>query len=254
MALAHTCMPSTSSRRRRRPLGGFEHFMWRAHRMGCGLIYAIADTAAPALDPPHPLAGADGPELLRQAALLCARRHPNLRARLGVDSRTGDPYLEELSYDDFLAQYSVHVPLVTEQPAVEYTQYLLSTHTPIPTAAAPLWQLALVRHAESNPQPQLVLLVHHSVVDGDSVVLFLREVMGNVHALRRRSPQCPGDIAAILAAAPAPLPFLPAQDELYATLLAGGDGDGWLSRLRFALKRLAWSVFFPGFGCGAAWL
>lgn len=248
MALAH--MPSTSSsssggggRRRRRPLGGFEHFMWRAHRMGCGLIYAIADTAAPALDPPHPLAGADGPELLRQAALLCARRHPNLRARLGVDSRTGDPYLEELSYDDFLALYPVHVPLVAEQPAVEYAEKLLLS-TPIPTAAAPVWQLALVRHGGANPQPQLVLLVHHSVLDGDSVVQFLREVMENVYAIRGRSPQSPGDIAAILAAAPAPLPFLPAQDQLFATLLAGGDGDGWLSRLRFALKRLAWSVFF----------
>lgn len=232
---------SSGGRRKRRPLGGFEHFHWRAHRIGCGLIYAIADTTASAA--PHPLAGADAPELLRQAALLAARRHPNLRARIGVDS-TGDPYLEELPLDDFLAEYPAHVPLVTDQSAVQFTEGLLLS-TPIPTAAAPLWQLALVRHAGSDPQ--LVLLAHHSVLDGESVVKFLREIVTNVHTIQGTlPPQSPGDIAVMLAAAPAPLPFLPAQDELYATLLAGGDGDGWLSRLRFTLKRLAWLVDFLG--------
>jgi len=108
--------------------------------------------------------------------------------------------------------------------------------TPIPHAAAPLWQLALVRHGPAAPQ--LVVLAHHSVLDGDSVVLFLKELVANTNALRFHFPDSPAAVEALLAASPAPLPFLPSQDEL----LAGEDGDGWWSRLQFTLKRLSWSV------------
>ena len=31
-----------TSLRSRRPLGGFEHFMFKAHQIGCGLIYMAA--------------------------------------------------------------------------------------------------------------------------------------------------------------------------------------------------------------------
>lgn len=30
-----------------RPLGGFEYFMARAHRLGCGVIYFVADVTGP---------------------------------------------------------------------------------------------------------------------------------------------------------------------------------------------------------------
>lgn len=88
--------------------------------------------------------------------------------------------------------------------------------------------------------PQLVVLAHHSVLDGDSVVLFLRELLANATMLRSRFPDSPAAIEALLAAAPGPLPFLPSQDELYATLLAGGEGDSWWSRLRFLGRRISW--------------
>jgi hypothetical protein len=97
-----------------------------------------------------------------------------------------------------------------------------------------------VRHNGSGPQ--LVVLAHHSIMDGDSVVLFLKELVTHVNALRRRFPDSPTALEALLAMGPGPLPFLPAQDELYAQLLKGEEGAGWWSRLRFALKRLHWSV------------
>lgn len=232
---------SHTSGSRKRPLGGFETFMWRGHRMGCGVIFAIGDVStAPPLHP-HPLEGPDAPELLRQAALLCARRHPNLRARIVSNETTTitsgeEPLLEVLPFDTFRALCPT-VPVVTDRSAVAYVEEMLLS-TPIPHAAAPLWQLALVRHQASPPQ--LVMLAHHSVLDGESVVLCLRELVVTVTALRRQYPDSPAALATLLASCPDPLPFLPSQDELFATLLGGEEGNGWWSRAQFTVKRLSW--------------
>jgi hypothetical protein len=54
-----------------RVLGGFESFFWKTVAGGLGLIYYVVDVEGPVTA-----------QLLRQAARMTVRRHPNLRSRI----------------------------------------------------------------------------------------------------------------------------------------------------------------------------
>ena len=106
-------------------LGGFEYFMYKAHRMGCGLIYCIAsleNCPAPLLLTDDESAAA-AKALLGKAALLCVKRHPNLRARIVEDDGDGEAYLEELVFEDFCERHAEDAVTVVAggRPVVEVT-------------------------------------------------------------------------------------------------------------------------------------
>ncbi len=204
-----------------RPLGGFEYFMHQAHRIHCGLIYMVAELHGGTVLPDT--------RLVEEALGRCVRRHPHLRARIVA----GEEAALEVLLPDAAHAPSPTVPLIAHQSAVAFVEEEL-VRTPI-AQGHPLWQLYLVQDEGNEKTTQsLVALVHHTIMDGESVVLFLKEVVATMNVLHRK------DKDSIL-----PLPPLdpvPAQDELFAMVLPPTPGDGVRGGLAFLWRRLTWCV------------
>ena len=251
---SHVALPC-----RRRALGGFEQFMYKAHQMGCGLIYMVAELERGGKGPAAVLPLLNS-RLVEQALRPVVARHPNLRARITADGEQ----LEVLSMEE-MAPAAWVVPFITTEGreggggALGFVKEEIK-RTPIALGRCegPFWQLFLVQEEEEEGgreggvRQSLVVLAHHSIMDGESVVLFLKEVVAGVEGLLRqasnsssttttsRSSSSNGvgqEQPSVLA-----LDFLPSQDELFETALPPMPGDGPWGALAFLWRRVTWYV------------
>ena len=103
--------------------------------------------------------------------------------------------------------------------------------TPIAAAVGlPLWSLSLVQY---RGKQQVIALAHHTIMDGESVTMFLQEVIENVDLLHGRDAQEQGELLEEVL----PMPFCESQDSLVGRLEVG-TGIG--SRLAHIGRQVAW--------------
>eukprot|EP00624_Nannochloropsis_granulata_P005346 evm.model.NODE_37847_length_9729_cov_19.569328.1 len=235
-----------TSLRSRRSLGGFEQFMFKAHQIGCGLIYMVAELEHKGGSSPTvlPLPNA---RLVEHALRLTIARHPNLRARITADGEQ----LEVLSMEEVSPAAWVVPFVVTEGReggggVVEFVKEEIK-RTPIALGRCEgsFWQLFLVQEEEQEGgkeggvKQSLVVFAHHSIMDGESVVLFLKEIVAGIEDLLRQetyrdsnssnsnsSSHYRNDAGKEQSPASLALDFLPSQDELFETVLPPTPGDG----------------------------
>jgi hypothetical protein len=105
-------------------------------------------------------------------------------------------------------------------------------------SGAPLWEVSLVQHLGSQ---QLVLLVHHSIMDGEAAALLLQEVVKTMDALAHaHSDNDESALGALVGGEGVePRPLGVAQDDLLEEL---GAGKGFNLEFRHAWRRIRWSV------------
>lgn len=107
---------------------------------------------------------------------------------------------------------------------------------------------------EGGVKQSLVVFSHHSIMDGESVVLFLKEVVAGVEGLLRQtstnstSSSSSNDDVGKEQPQELPLDFLPSQDELFERVLPPMPGDGPRGALAFLWRRVTWYVFLGGLG------
>lgn len=253
--------------------------MCKAHRIGLGLIYMVADL--------NTLKDEQGTHFYVEYALSrCVKRHANLRAHIVEEEGGGkDICLEVLPFEELPAAFC-KVPFVKldgeSKTVLGFTQELLCDNLVAAGGPdSPLWQLVFVE--EAKKKQHLVVLAHHSIMDGESVLLFLKEVVTNMNAaaVAAAAPTAAAAVATTAAGArsarnklnqehaaapawaasisisptpvpttatatatePEPLAFLASsQDELFKTVLppTAGEGTFGCSGLAFFWKRLTW--------------
>lgn len=246
----------------RRPLGGFEQFMYKAHQMGCGLIYMVAELECQGRGPAAVLPLPDS-RMVEQALRPIIARHPNLRACITANGEQ----LEILPIEEVKPAAWV-VPFVTTKGGeggggggvVGFVKEELK-RTPIALGRydGPFWQLFLVQEdvekgeeggREGGVKQSLVVMAHHSIMDGESVVVFLKEVVAGVEGLLRQeaskssksSSSSSGNEVGKEQPSASALDFLPSQDELFETVLPPMPGDGPRGALAFLWRRVTWYV------------
>ena len=244
----------------RRPLGGFEQFMYKAHQMGCGLIYMVAELKCHGRGPAAVLPLPDS-RMVQQALRPIIARHPNLRAHITVDGEQLEIWpMEEVKPAAWVVPFVTTTTKTTDcrgegrggGGVVGFVKEELK-RTPIALGQCdgPFWQLFLVQEEgaeeggrEGGVKQSLVVMAHHSIMDGESVVLFLKEVVAGMEGLLRQTSSTSSSSSNSVETQPLvlALDFLPSQDELFETVLPPMPGDGPRGALAFLWRRVTWYV------------
>jgi hypothetical protein len=172
--------------------------------MGLGLIYMVADLDTLKDEQ-------DTHFYVEDALSRCVKRHANLRAHIVEEEGRGkDICLEVVPFDELPAAFC-KVPLVKldgeSKTVLSFTQELLCENVVAAGGPdSPLWQLVLVEEEEKEggkKKQHLVVLAHHSIMDGESVLLFLKEVVENMNATAAAAAAATAAVTAATTAAAA---------------------------------------------------
>lgn len=184
-----------------RSLGGYESLFNTSHELGLGLIYCIVDLAGP---------GVVTSELLRKAALLCLKRHPALRVVLKYNE------MANVSYEDYPHKITIDVE-EEKTPEEVAEEELNKMRVAMASGNHPLWKLHLINvkpaegAEEDKPKQHLLMIAHHSLIDGHSRAMWLQELLEHMEALESANDESAFET---MLAAIQPKPMLPSLDTL----------------------------------------